>query len=148
MFGPVFFVLLTIGVVFAIVHAVRGSRVAEQEAKEEAARLEAMSPKDRADNLINQRILADMKRKADQERRQRFWDQANYGDLNPAMICPHCGVKGKIRTKAVDQKKGISGGKATAALLTGGVSLLATGLSRKETATQAHCGNCTNVWAF
>jgi hypothetical protein len=55
-----------------------------------------------------------------------------YGPVNPAMICPHCGVRGNVRTKFVDRKKGVSGGKATAAVLTGGVSMLATGLSRKE----------------
>ena len=71
-----------------------------------------------------------------------------YGAISPAMICPHCQIKGKIRTKSVTQKKGVSGGKATAALLTGGVSLLATGLSRKEGATQAHCGECGNTWVY
>ncbi len=52
------------------------------------------------------------------------------GELNRAMVCPHCQTRGSVYTKAVTQKKGVSGGKATAALLTGGVSLLATGLSR------------------
>jgi hypothetical protein len=71
-----------------------------------------------------------------------------YGSANRAMICPHCGVRGKVRTKFVDRKKGISGGKATAAVLTGGVSMLATGLSRKEKLTQARCDNCQNQWDF
>ena len=62
-----------------------------------------------------------------------------YGPINPVLICPHCQTKGMVRTKAVDQKKGISGGKATGAVLTGGLSVLATGLSRKERLTQAHC---------
>jgi hypothetical protein len=64
------------------------------------------------------------------------------------MICPHCQVKGQTRTKIVENKRGVSGGKATAAILTGGISLLATGLSRKEEATQARCGNCSNLWSF
>lgn len=74
--------------------------------------------------------------------------QILHGNLNPAMVCPHCHVQGKIRTKSITQKKGVSGGKATAAVLTGGVSLLATGLSRKENATEAHCSNCNNTWVF
>lgn len=71
-----------------------------------------------------------------------------YGQLNPAMICPHCQEKGKIRQKAVTQKKGISGGKAAAAVFTSGVSMLATGLSRKEKLTDAYCGNCKSRWNF
>src|SRR5690348_14328204 len=43
-----------------------------------------------------------------------------------AMICPQCQVRGKVFTTKVSVKKGISGGKATGALLTGGLSLLAT----------------------
>lgn len=75
-------------------------------------------------------------------------DESLYGFINSAMLCPHCQTIGKVRTKNVTQKKGVSGGKATAALLTGGVSLLATGLSRKENSTQAHCTNCRNTWFF
>jgi hypothetical protein len=71
-----------------------------------------------------------------------------YGGINTAMVCPHCQSIGKIRTKEVTQKKGVSGGKATAAVLTGGLSLFAVGLSRKEGATQAHCDNCHNTWFF
>jgi hypothetical protein len=44
-----------------------------------------------------------------------------YGSFNLAMKCPHCDQVGKIRTKQVAQKKGVSGVKATAAVLTGGV---------------------------
>lgn len=50
--------------------------------------------------------------------------------------------------KAVTRKKGVSGAKATGALMTGGVSLLATGLSRKEGLTQAHCEKCGSTWDF
>lgn len=71
-----------------------------------------------------------------------------HGLRNPAMLCPHCQLRGEIRTKVVTRKKGVSGGKATAALLTVGTSLLVTGLSRKEALTEAWCGNCKNTWAF
>ena len=78
-------------------------------------------------------------------------DQRNtveWGPSNTAMICPHCQTKGQVRTKAVKRKKGVSGGKATAAVLTGGTSLLVTGLSRKEDLTQAHCMKCNSTWDF
>ena len=71
-----------------------------------------------------------------------------HGDLKPIMLCPHCQEKGQVRTQPVTRKKGISGGKAVGAILTGGVSLLATGLSRKESTTEAFCGNCTCKWDF
>jgi hypothetical protein len=43
-------------------------------------------------------------------------------------------------------KKGISGAKAMGGLFTGGISLLATGLSRKENATQRWCAQCDTYW--
>jgi hypothetical protein len=67
-------------------------------------------------------------------------------DPSGQIICPHCQIRGRVRTKRVTAKRGISGGKATGALLTGGVSLFATGLSRKEKMTQATCGNCRVTW--
>ena len=52
-------------------------------------------------------------------------------------------------TRPIEKElKGISGAKATGAVLTLGWSLLATGLSRKEQATQAHCSNCGSTWDF
>ena len=71
-----------------------------------------------------------------------------WGNLNDAYICPHCQTKGFVHTKPVTRKKGISGAKATGAVLTGGLSILATGLSRKEGSTQAHCTNCNSTWDF
>jgi hypothetical protein len=69
-----------------------------------------------------------------------------YGNTFPEAICPHCQTKGTVRMKPGLVKAGISGAKATGAILTGGVSLLATGLSRKENVTQAHCVNCGVTW--
>lgn len=71
-----------------------------------------------------------------------------WGSLNGEMICPHCRNKGQVRSKPVVRSKGISGSKATAAMLTGGLSVFATGLSRKENQTQAHCCACNNTWEF
>ena len=70
------------------------------------------------------------------------------GLLNPELFCPHCQSKGHVRTKWVSQKAGVSGGKATAALLTGGFSLLAVGLSRKQELTQANCEKYGSTWTF
>lgn len=71
-----------------------------------------------------------------------------YGTINSELICPHCQTKGEVHTQSVKLKKGVSGAKATGAILTGGLSLLATGLSRKEDTTQAHCENCNSTWFF
>lgn len=65
---------------------------------------------------------------------------------NPNLVCPHCQTKGKVRTEQVKKKKGISGGKATAAIFTLGWSLLATGLAKKDRVTKAHCDNCGMTW--
>jgi hypothetical protein len=73
---------------------------------------------------------------------------AEHGQVNPALICPHCQQRGAVRTRPVDQKSGLSGGKATAALLTGGVSLVATGLSNSERRTESWCGSCRSTWRF
>jgi hypothetical protein len=70
------------------------------------------------------------------------------GAPNSAMICPHCQTKGSVTAVPIRRKVGVSGGKATAAILTGGVSLLATGLSRKESATRAHCSHCGANWVY
>lgn len=70
------------------------------------------------------------------------------GDPNPQMVCPHCQVRGQVVSSPITVKAGISGGKATAAVLSGGVSVLATGLSRKTHVTSASCQNCHNTWTF
>ena len=75
-------------------------------------------------------------------------DRALHGTANAQMVCPHCQTKGKVLSKPISKKAGISGGKATGALLTGGISLLATGLSRKENFTEAYCKKCKSTWHF
>lgn len=70
------------------------------------------------------------------------------GKVSNAIECPYCHVTDQVRTKSVKAKKGISGGKATGAVLTGGVSILATGLSRKEHETVLTCGNCHMTWTI
>lgn len=106
----------------------------------EKRKIEAMSPQER----VEYEKLRVKERQVIAERR----DGLAHGPLNPALVCPHCQSKGCVRVKAVTQKLGVSGGKATAAILTGGLSLLATGLSRKAKFTQAHCQNCNSSWMF
>jgi transcription elongation factor Elf1 len=68
--------------------------------------------------------------------------------MREQMICPHCQVRGSVSTWKESRKAGVSGSKAAAAVITGGVSVLATGLSRKEEITKAKCGNCGAEWSF
>lgn len=67
---------------------------------------------------------------------------------NAKIVCPQCGERGHVQTEQVKLKKGISGGKTTGVILTGGISLLVTGLSREEDATKATCSNCGSTWHF
>lgn len=96
-------------VIFVLVVAIKigmnGARARQQ-------KLNAMTDSERWRFLANEKEAADIKR----GRREEF----TYGKLNAAMVCPHCNEKGKIRTMPVVKKKGVSGGKATAAILTGG----------------------------
>ena len=46
-----------------------------------------------------------------------------FGPLNPKLVCPHCQTTGQVRTKPIEQKKGISGGKASLASVGIGQSL-------------------------
>lgn len=73
--------------------------------------------------------------------------ELTFGPLYPAVICPHCRVKGQVRIKERKVNGGISGAKAAGAVLTGGASVLVTGLSKKsEGVSEAHCGNCQVSW--
>lgn len=67
---------------------------------------------------------------------------------NPKLKCPHCDTRGTVYTRAARVKRGISGGKAAAAVFTGGASMLATGLSRKQGVTEAYCASCDMTWTI
>jgi hypothetical protein len=114
-----------------------GRKSNQQELLREQIKTANMSPEEKEQYFENKR-----------RERERSEALASFGPLSRALICPHCQTKGQVRTKKITQKKGISGGKATGAVLTGGLSLLATGLSRKEAATQAHCDKCNSTWHF
>jgi hypothetical protein len=83
--------------------------------------------------------------KATEAEQENAWLKAN---PSAKIVCPQCQVAGYVSTKHVKAKVGVSGGKATGAVLTSGVSLLATGLSRKKKVTRAHCANCESDWEF
>src|SRR5579864_3648289 len=113
-------------------------------AAREDAKLAKMAPEEREAYLAEQQ----QREKEAENNRRRVADDLKWGPVNSALICPHCQNKGKVRTKPITQKAGVSCGKATAAVLTAGVSLLATGLSRKQKVTEAHCGVCHSTWHF
>ena len=86
--------------------------------------------------------------KANEQKRREEKEQG--GVRNGAMVCPHCQTPGKVATRAETVKAGISGGKAVAAVFTGGLSAITpgVGLSRKQKMTRATCGACRSTWLF
>lgn len=76
------------------------------------------------------------------------FDEWFHGKWTPAerVVCPHCHERGEVSTRLEDRKSGISGGKATAAILTFGISLLVAGLSQKVEIRRAWCGSCGVTW--
>jgi hypothetical protein len=99
----------------------------------------------------NQEKLAAMtpiERKGLLELRAERVATVKWGRLNHTIICPQCHTKGAVRMRWEMRKGGVSGGKATAAILTGGTSLLLPGRYRWQEATEAHCDNCTSTWKF
>ncbi|HLR83394.1 MAG TPA: hypothetical protein VK059_00510 [Nocardioidaceae bacterium] len=71
-------------------------------------------------------------------------EQANAGA--DKIICEHCGERGQVTVRVVTRGKGISGGKATAGLMTGGLSLPLAGLSKNQQVRHLTCGNCGMAW--
>jgi len=127
--STIFVILLVVGIAAWIFFA-----------KAEREKVAAMSPKERDAYLRQKEIAA--KKSA-----QRL-DAMIHGPLNLHIICAQCQTQGTVHTQPIKQKVGISGGKATAAILTGGVSMLATGLSRKQKLTEAWCSKCQSTWHF
>ena len=62
------------------------------------------------------------------------------------IICPYCKTSGKVYMATVEKKSGIHGGKATAGIITGGLSLFFTGLSAKQKVNEYKCRNCNAKW--
>lgn len=62
------------------------------------------------------------------------------------MTCQHCRTSGSISAKPVTVKDGISGGRAAAGVVTGGASVLVTGLSQRKNQLRYVCGTCGGSW--
>ncbi|WGX98775.1 DUF2510 domain-containing protein [Nocardioides sp. L-11A] len=87
--------------------------------------------------------------KAAQRQHEREVDEVARREQEEArkrLICPHCQTAGHVTVGAARKNHGISGGKATGAILTGGASLFATGLARKGWVTRLSCSNCGMSW--
>jgi hypothetical protein len=74
--------------------------------------------------------------------------QAQHAGDGPSeqIVCPHCQTKGGVVVTSAQRKKGLSGGKVTGGLMTAGVSLFATGLSRKQWVKHLRCSSCRMEW--
>jgi len=74
----------------------------------------------------------------------------SYLVVNPGthkrLNCPHCQGVGTVTIARVTKKKGVSTSKATAAILTGGISLIGTGLAKKGEVSQLTCSACGISW--
>lgn len=92
--------------------------------------------------------MSDPRRKMTREqaaiysRAQGDWKASEAERQRAQIVCPRCQMAGHVTVSATSKKRGVSGGKATGALLTGGASLLLVGLSRKEYVQLLACSNC------
>lgn len=61
-----------------------------------------------------------------------------YGDVNPALVCPHCQTKGFVRSVRVEKTKTVTqlGHVLPSAMISDG------------RVTMATCDNCSSKWAF
>lgn len=62
------------------------------------------------------------------------------------VVCRSCGTQGHCTAKRVQRKNGIDGTKASAAILTGGTSILFTGPSERHASTRVHCRACNSTY--
>lgn len=120
--------------------------------KREDARRDALSAKQKQARL-DKRLAAEESRrnpppKPPAPKRKGFFARLAERVIKQEMISPHWGQKSCVRAGLAKRTVGISGGKVTTALLTGGLSILGTGLSQKEWVTKAECDNCGCSWVF
>lgn len=63
------------------------------------------------------------------------------------IVCQHCQIRGQVTARQVKRAKRISGTRLVGGMLTGGGSLLATGVTKKHPwVTEMHCRNCGMRW--
>jgi hypothetical protein len=70
----------------------------------------------------------------------RVW----WGDARRRIVCPECGISGKVRVKQVKQMAEPPSGAAEISI--GNWSMLATRLLRRAMVIQAHCSRCGMTW--
>ena len=120
--------------------------------KRDDARRDALSAKQKQARLDKQLAAEESRRNLPPQQaaptKKGFFARLTERVVRPEMICPHCGRKGCVRAGLTRRTVSISGGKVTTALLTGGLSIFATGLSQKEWVTKADCDNCGCRWNF
>jgi hypothetical protein len=126
--------IFTVGVISLIIW------ISKVNAKAESDKVARMTP-DQINNYYGAQ-------RAERHAHEENATTKQYGYINAQIVCPHCQQSGAVRTTQVSLKQGISGAKATGAILTGGASLLVTGLSQKVGATQAHCDTCHSNWTY
>jgi hypothetical protein len=143
-FGIVFAVIAVAFVVLVIL-AMIGNQWKQNAERERVA---GMTPAERQAHMRAKQQEKERRTHETKRIERDVSDMFTHGTVSPQMLCPHCQMRGAVRTRQVAQKKGLSGGKATAAVVTLGWSMLVTGLSRKERNTRAHCGNCQSTWHF
>lgn len=76
----------------------------------------------------------------------RTLDPEGHWVLNTKIVCPYCRVAGNVYSAKVQANKGISGEKAIAAWVTGGISLATIGISNIEVVNGFLCKNCNTDW--
>lgn len=78
-----------------------------------------------------------------------FWnkpEREQQRERDKKLLCPHCRETGSVVTRRTTSKQGISGGKAAGGVLTGGASVLFTGLSREQSVIASICTACGMEW--
>nr|WP_320131696.1 hypothetical protein [uncultured Holophaga sp.] len=118
--------------------------------QEEADRFASLSEDER--NAYKRQLEQERAERAERLRQaaKETEEQERWGKVNAVMICPHCQVKGGIRTKQISTPGSLAPKKAAkAALIGGAVGVLVAGMRTEDvTHTQAHCSQCTNTWVF
>ena len=138
--GIIFAALLMILAIFCIARAIKLTKMTPQQ------RDDIFNKQFEEQAILQAKMMEKIKTK--QEEKKALEKEQLKSLVNPEIMCPHCQTKGQVITMDLETKKGISGGKVTGAILTGGWSILATGLSRKEQNTHARCLNCNVKWTF
>lgn len=103
-------------------------------------------PEKRAEREHRERLAAEVRASIKPENVPGMTGVVNQERGDSKLVCPHCNTTGMVTSRIVKRKHGVSGAKATGAVLTGGLSVVATGLSQKQEQTERTCRNCGTTW--